>query len=153
MLTGYIICKRDHQQFHPDHHLVYNDEIGDGWLFFTASSWKNSVNASIGGIGILISPRAQKYIYQIEKKSDRIIIESFNGNRKASVACCYSPTKCSDEQEAIKFNAELSSLKRMIPNHNIILVAGDFKAKLGQYEGFTHYFHRKQTEMVPYSPS
>ena len=31
----------------------------------------------------------------------------------------------------------------MIPNHNVIMVAGDFNAKLDQDEGFTHSFHRK----------
>ena len=138
-----IICIQEHRQFHPDHLLVYNDNVGDGWLFVTASSWKNSMNASIGGIGILLSPRAQKSLNQVEKISDRIIIASFNGNPKASVVCCYSPTECSDEQDAITFYTELSSLIRMIPNHNIIMVAGDFNAKLGQDEGFTHSFHRK----------
>ena len=54
-----IICIQEHRQFHPDHHLVYNDNVGDGWLFVTASSWKNSVNASIGGIGILLSPKSK----------------------------------------------------------------------------------------------
>ena len=62
-----IIFMQEHWQFHPDHHLVYNDNVGDGWLFVTASSWKNSVNASIGGIGILLSPRAQKSLNQVEK--------------------------------------------------------------------------------------
>ena len=93
---------------------MYNDNVGDGWLFVTASSWKNSVNASIGGIGILLSPRAQKSLNQVEKISDRIIIASFNGNPKASVVCCYSPMECSDEQDAITFYTELSSLIRMI---------------------------------------
>ena len=32
----------------------------DGWMLATASAWKNSVNATIGGVGILIGPRALK---------------------------------------------------------------------------------------------
>ena len=91
----------------------------------------------------MLSPRAQRSLNQVEKTSDRIINATFHGNPKASVICCYSPTDCSDEQDEIIFYNELSSLIRMIPNHNIIMVAGDFNAKLGSDDGFTQSFHCK----------
>ena len=39
--------------------IRYHDS-GNGWTLATASAWKNSINATIGGVGMLIGPRALK---------------------------------------------------------------------------------------------
>ena len=33
---------------------------GNGWMLATVSAWKSSINATVGGVGILIGPRALK---------------------------------------------------------------------------------------------
>ena len=135
-----VVCIQEHRQYHPDDLLRYN-YVGSGWLFVTASAWKNGMNASMGGVGMLISPKAQKSLNCVEKISDRIIIASFDGNPSSSLICCYSPTNSSDEENVNSFYTELSSLIRMVPAHNIKLIAGDFNAKIGQDKGFKHAFH------------
>ena len=39
-------------------------ETGNGWTLATVSAWKNSVNATVGWVGMLIGPRALKKVYK-----------------------------------------------------------------------------------------
>ena len=50
----------------------YHDS-GNGRTLATASAWKNSVNATIGGIGMLIGPGALKSLNSIEKIQHRMM--------------------------------------------------------------------------------
>ena len=47
-----IICMQEHKYIHSED-IKYHD-TGNGWTLVSASAWKNSVNATIGGIGVLI---------------------------------------------------------------------------------------------------
>ena len=47
-----IICIQEHRYTHSED-IKYHDS-GNGWMLATASAWKNSVKAMIGGEGILI---------------------------------------------------------------------------------------------------
>ena len=40
---------------------------------------------------------------------------TFNGNPKATIISCYSPTNVSEENEIVTFYEDLSSLVRSIP--------------------------------------
>ena len=50
-----IICVQEHRYTH-NKDIKYHD-TGNGWTLATVSAWKNSVNATVGGVGILIGPR------------------------------------------------------------------------------------------------
>ena len=52
-----IICIQEHRYTHSED-IKYHD-TGNGWTLATASAWKNSVNATIGGVGMLIGPGAE----------------------------------------------------------------------------------------------
>ena len=80
-----------------------------------ALAWKNSVNATKGGEGMLIGPPALKSQNSIEKIHPRKMVDTFNDNPRASVISCYSPTDISEETELIAFYDEISSLVRSIP--------------------------------------
>ena len=67
----------------------------------TASAWKNSFNAAVGGVGILIGPRALKSLNTIERIQPRMMVATFKGNPKATIISCYSPTNVSEETELI----------------------------------------------------
>ena len=137
-----IIGVQEHRHFHNDVRLKHHD-TGNGWTLVTSSAYKNTANASIGGIGILMSPKAQKALNNIESITPCILVASFNGNPKTTVVCCYSPTNIAEEDEVERFYDELSSLIRQIPHHNITMIlGGDFNAKLGQNYGFKHSFHK-----------
>ena len=79
-----IICVQEHRHFHDDVRLKHHD-TGNGWTLVTSSAYKNTVNASIGGVGILLSPNAQKALNNIESITPRILVASFNGNPKTTV--------------------------------------------------------------------
>ena len=52
-------CVQEHKYHHSELEIRYQD-TGNGWMLVSASAWKNSVNAVIGGIEMLLSPRALK---------------------------------------------------------------------------------------------
>ena len=125
-----VICIQEHRFHHPDLELKYND-VGKGWTVISASAWKNSNNSTIGGVGILLSPKALKSLKNIEKINPRIVLATFNGNPATTLISCYSPTNTSEEQDVISFYEELSALTRHVPKHNLLIVAGDMNAQTG----------------------
>ena len=107
-----IICIQEHRYTHTED-IKYH-ETGNGWMLVTVSSWKNFVNASVGGVGMLIGPRALKTLNNIERIQPRRMVATFNGNPKATIISCYSPTNVSDETELVTFYEKLSSLVHSI---------------------------------------
>ena len=100
-------------------------------MFVSASAWKNSVNSVIGGVGMLIGPRALKSFNDIEKIQPRMMVATFNGNPSTTIFSCYSPTNATDETHNDTFYNELSLLVRSIPNYNILIIGGDVNARIG----------------------
>ena len=132
-----VICIQEHRYFHSDIKLKYHD-VGKGWTLISASAWKNSIGASIGGVGILLSPLALKSLNTIEVIEPRIIIANFHGNPITTIISCYSPTNSSDQEDVEKFYQSLSSLVRLVPNHNFLIIGGDMNAQTGRSD--THKF-------------
>ena len=124
-----IICIQEHRYTHTED-IKYH-ETGNGWMLATVSAWKNSVNATVGGVGILIRPRALKTLNSIERIQPRMIAATFNGNPRAIIISCYSPTNVS-ETELVTFYDELSSLVRSLPKHYMIVIGGDINAQIGK---------------------
>ena len=60
-----IISIQEHRFFHPDTKLLYH-HIED-YQLITSSCWKNSVNASVGGVGLFLSPKAMENLTNIDK--------------------------------------------------------------------------------------
>ena len=102
-----VIFIQEHRYTHTED-IKYH-ETGNGWMLVTVSAWKNSVNASVGGVGMLIGPRALKTFNSIERIQPRMMAATFNGNPKATIISCYSPTNVSEETELVTFYEELSS--------------------------------------------
>ncbi len=65
--------------------------------------WKNSFNATVGGVGILIGQRALKSLNSQERIQPRMMVATFNGNPRAIIISCYSPTNVSEGNELIAF--------------------------------------------------
>ena len=61
-----IVCIQEHKNYHVELEIEYHD-TGNGWMFISESAWKSSVSAIIGGIGMLLCPRALKLLDNIEK--------------------------------------------------------------------------------------
>ena len=50
-----IVCIQEHRCTHSED-IKYHD-TGNGWTLATISAWKNAVNATVGGVAILIGER------------------------------------------------------------------------------------------------
>ena len=75
-----IICLQEHRYTHTED-IKYH-ETGKGWSLVTVSGWINSVNAAVGGVGLLIGPRALKTLNSGKKIQPRMMAATFNGNPK-----------------------------------------------------------------------
>ena len=74
-----IICIQEHRYTHSED-IKYPDS-GNRWMQATASAWKNSVNTTVGGVGILIGPRALKPLKSIDRIQPRMMVATCNGNK------------------------------------------------------------------------
>ena len=63
---------------------------------------------------------------------------TFNGNPRATIISCYSPTNISEETKLATFYDELSSLVRSIPKHNLLIIGGDMNAQIGKKTDITN---------------
>ena len=104
------------------------------------------MNAFVGGVGFLLSPKASSNLCNIESISPRIIVAEFSSNPTLMVVCTYSPHNCAPEKEVEEFYSSLKNLLDDIPRHNFLSVVGDFNAKLtftDVFFSFNKLFNRK----------
>ena len=125
-----IICFQEHRYTHSED--IKYDDTGNGWTLASVSAWKNSVNVTVGDVGILIGPRALKSLNSIERIQPRMMLATFNGNPWATIISCYSSPNISEETELIAFYDELSSLARGSPKHNLLVIGVDMNAQIGK---------------------
>ena len=59
-------------------------------------------------------------------------VATFNGNPRAAIISCYSPTNVSEETELVVFYDELCSLVRSIPKQNVLVIGEDMNAQIGK---------------------
>ena len=143
-----ITCIQEHIYTHSED-IKYHDS-GKGWTLDTASAWKNSVNATVGGVGILIGPGALTSLNSIERIQPRIIVAIFNGNPRAAIISCYSPTNVSVETELITFYDELLPLVRSIPKHNVLIIGSDRNAQIGKNVNLKSAYTMRQNRNGPH---
>ena len=134
-----IICIQEHRYAHTED-IKYHD-TGNGWTLATVSAWKNSVNTTVGVVGMLLGLRALKTLNSIERIQPRMMAATFNGNPRATIISCYSPTNVSEETELVAFYNELSSLVRSIPKHNVLVIGGDMNAQIGKNRNNKYSLH------------
>ena len=123
-----IISIQEHRFFHPQQDLEYHSS--NGYQLVTSSALKNISNASIGGVGLLLSNRAFENLLSVDKISSRIIVAELDGNPKVTVISCYSPHNSAPETEVDDFYNELRAIVEHVPAHNFLMLLGDFNAKL-----------------------
>ena len=90
---------------------------------------------------MLIGPRVLKTLNNIEKIQPRMRAATFNGNPRATIISCYSPTNVSKETELVPFYEELSSLVCSIPKHNMLVLGGNTNAQIGKNRNKKYSLH------------
>ena len=73
--------------------------------------------------------KSLKSLNSIVRIQPRIMIATINGNPRAAIISCYSPTNVSEETELVAFYDELSSLVRSILKHNMLVNGGHMNAQ------------------------
>ena len=122
-----VTCLQEHRIIHK--HEITKESLYGNFLL-TCSATKSSVNAAIRGVGFLLSRRAMNSLINVEKINERIAILTLEGNPRTTIINCYSPTKVSSETEIENFYQSLSVTVTQIPVHNMVIVGGDFNAKI-----------------------
>ena len=84
-----IIGLQEHRPIHKDE-LLY--EHIDNHLLVTASAWRNSAQAAMGGVGVIMNRAAEQALSNVEKISERIVKVTFAGNPVTTIFVVYSPT-------------------------------------------------------------
>ena len=134
-----IKCIQGHRYTHTEN-IKYH-VTGNRWTLATVSAWKNSVNATVGGLGMLIGPRALKTLNSIERIQPRMMAATFNGNPRATIISCYSPTNVNEETELVAFYDELSPLVRSIPKYDVLVIGGDMNAQIRKNRNNKYSLH------------
>ena len=133
---------QEHRIYHPDEKIQHHD-MGKGWMLITSSAEKADNNATIRGVGILLSPQAYGTLLNVESINARIMVATFNGNPQTTFVACYSPTNVSEEIQAQEFYTQLQDTIRKLPKHNVIIVAGDLNAQVGIQDTKGSSFHEQ----------
>ena len=115
-----MVCIQEHRYHLSEIEIKYHD---------TGNGWKNSVNAIIGGVGMLLSLHTLKSLKTIKKIQPRMMVATFNSNPSTKIIC-NSPTNGSDETDLNTFYNELSSLVHSIPKYNILIIRGEMNAQI-----------------------
>lgn len=81
------------------------------------------------------------------------MLATFEGNPTVNVMVAYAPTEDKNDDEKSTFYAALESTIASIPPHNMILIAGDFNARIGRDSGCAlariigqHLFHEQSND-------
>jgi len=106
---------------------IHREHI-DGWTLAHTSS-----SQTCHGVAILFNKRIDKVLINVEHKSDRIIAAHLQGNPRMCVISAYAPTEASpDEKSKDVFYSDLQDFISTLPPHTVIIVAGDFNARIGK---------------------
>ena len=84
------------------------------------------------GVGLLITKDVRKSLITWDPVSERIITARFKTNTKhLTIVQCYAPTEVSDLENKQKFYADLHKVFDKIKKRDIVILMGDFNAKVG----------------------
>ena len=130
---------QEHRIFHEEP-VRYETVLGK--TLITTSATKNSAGSSVGGVSILLNTKAKGALSSITSYSDRILITNFCGNLATAIIVTYCPTNTVDGKMTEAHYECLRRAIESIPAHNVLLVIGDFNARLGKEDAkFT--FHEE----------
>ena len=133
-----IVALQEHRQVHDDMEVQFKN-LSDGWQLITSSATRNTSGAAVGGVGFLLNPHAARSMCNVQKISPRIIVANFAGSPATTIICCYSPTNCAEVTDVNAFYDDLRQVIKDTPRHNVLLVMGDFNAKIGKLDAkFTY---------------
>ena len=90
------------------------------------------VDSHTSGVGLLLSPIANRALLSYECLSDRLMTARFDcGIIKMTMVVCYAPTEVSNADSKDLFYQSLDATLQKTHKHDIRLIVGDFNARVG----------------------
>ena len=118
-----------------EHRIVHDETVRYerilGKTLITTSATKNSIGAATGGVGLVLNTKSKSSLASIQAHSERILIANFQGNPATTVIVNYCPTNVANEDIIEGHYDNLRSAIDSIPAHNVLIVVGDFNARVG----------------------
>ena len=88
------------------------------------------------GVAIALGPKTEKMLERYECISERIVWCRLKGRYgNITVVQVYAPTEDKTDEEKNDFYDQLSEVVRNVKRHDMLLLMGDFNAKVGQEDG------------------
>ena len=67
-----VLGIQEHRKVHEDEPISYQEYQGQ--YLITSSAWRNSKNAAVGGVGLLLDRSAKKALGEVKSISNRILM-------------------------------------------------------------------------------
>ena len=107
-------------EFNSDDHYIY---------YFGQESLRRN------GVAIMVNKRLQNAVLGCSLKNDRMISVCFQGKPfNITVIEAYAPTSNTEEAEVEWFYEHLQDLLELTPKKDVLLIIGDWNAKVGSQE-------------------
>ncbi|MBN3275755.1 CFDP2 protein, partial [Polyodon spathula] len=118
------------------------DILGISELHWTGSGYFNSDDYTVyysgndnirrNGVAIIANKKIAKTVQCFNAVNDRIMTARFHGKpRSLTILQVYAPTTDAKEEDIEKFYSDLQQAIDQVPAKDIILIGGDFNAKVG----------------------
>ena len=104
----------------------------NGYKFLLAPPQRNTQNATIGGLGFVLSPWAQTCYVDHNIVSNNIMAIKFSGHLNTHIINCHSPHNSSSDYDIEIFYSELGDYVDSLPKHDLVIITADFNAHLGK---------------------
>ncbi|CAH1242794.1 Hypp6974 [Branchiostoma lanceolatum] len=118
-----------------EHRIVHEEEVRyediNGSMLITTTASRNQAGAAVGGVGILLSSKARGSLAKVTSNTARILTASFQGNPATTIIVTYCPTNTAEEDIVTSHYEDLARTIESIPAHHLLLVVGDFNARIG----------------------
>ncbi|CAF4122059.1 unnamed protein product, partial [Rotaria magnacalcarata] len=118
-----------------EHRWQTSEETSTSYGVWKDTKWRFEYSSATpegqGGVGLLMNPRMSAFFDSSEKISGRIMMVHFKGNPAITIIIVYAPTEDKSDIEKDTFYDDLEKCTQDIPPHNVLILAGDFNARIG----------------------
>jgi len=94
--------------------------------------WSGNEQKHEASVGFLLSKRAREALLSCKSVSDRVMVAKFQARPfNMSVVHVYAPTSDGTDEQVKQFHADLETTLNDTPKKDIVIIAGDWNAKVG----------------------
>ncbi len=68
-----VLGIQEHRRIHDDEPISYEEYMGQ--YLITSTAWRNSQNAAVGGVGLLLDKKAKKALGEVKPINNRILTQ------------------------------------------------------------------------------